>query len=414
MTNDTLPQLLAAIQASEDGDFLRVLAETTLNRLMDFDADNAVGATRHERSPDRTTYRNGYRERVLETRVGALDLKIPKFRSGPSYYPSFILEPRRLMEKALTAVIQEAWINGVSTRRVEELVQAMGMSGISKSQVSKLCKEIDERVGSFLDRPLEGEWPYLWLDATYLKQRQGGRIVSVAAIIAVAATTDGRREIIGLSVGDSEAMVFWMEFLRSLVKRGLKGVKLVVSDAHEGLKAAISKTLSGSTWQRCRVHTTRNLLARVPKAQQSRLAALLREAFTAPNAEKAHAAWRAVADAARETHPKLAEAMDEAENDVLAYMDFPAAHRAKLHSTNGLERLNKEVKRRADVVGIFPNEAAIIRLVGAVLMEANDEWQLQHRYLSIEALAEISADDSGEKYTLASPAAAPILTPRAD
>jgi transposase-like protein len=413
MTNDNLQQLLAAIQMSEDGDFLRVLAETTLNRLMDFDADNAAGAARHERSPDRTTYRNGYRDRVLETRVGALDLKIPKFRSGPSYYPGFILEPRRLMEKALTAVIQEAWINGVSTRRVEELVQAMGMSGISKSQVSKLCKEIDERVGSFLDRPLEGEWPYLWLDATYLKQRQGGRIVSVAAIIAVAATTDGRREIIGLSVGDSEAMVFWMEFLRSLVKRGLKGVKLVISDAHEGLKAAIQKTLSGSTWQRCRVHTTRNLLARVPKAQQSRLAALLREAFTAPNAEKAHAAWRAVANAARETHPKLADAMDEAENDVLAYMDFPSAHRAKLHSTNGLERLNKEVKRRADVVGIFPNEASIIRLVGAVLMEANDEWQLQHRYLSIEALAEISAGEDSEKYTLAPPAAAPILTPRA-
>jgi transposase-like protein len=317
------------------------------------------------------------------------------------------------MEKALTAVIQEAWINGVSTRRVEELVQAMGMTGISKSQVSKLCREIDERVGSFLDRPLEGEWPYLWLDATYIKQRQGGRIVSVAAIIAVAATTDGRREIIGLSIGDSEAMVFWMEFLRSLVKRGLKGVKLVISDAHEGLKAAISKALSGSTWQRCRVHTTRNLLARVPKTQQSRLAALLREAFTAPNAEKAHAAWRSVADAARESHSKLAVAMDEAENDVLAYMDFPAAHRAKLHSTNGLERLNKEVKRRADVVGIFPNEASIVRLVGAVLLEANDEWQLQHRYLSIEALAEISAGEDGDKYTLAQPAAAPILTPRA-
>lgn len=413
MTNDTLPQLLAAIQTSDDGDFLRVLAETTLNRLMDFDADNAIGAARHERSSERTTYRNGYRDRVLETRAGALDLKIPKFRSGPAYYPSFILEPRRLMEKALTAVIQEAWINGVSTRRVEELVQAMGMTGISKSQVSKLCKEIDERVGSFLDRPLEGEWPYLWLDATYLKQRQGGRIVSVAAIIAVAANTDGKREIIGLSIGDSEAMVFWMEFLRTLVKRGLKGVKLVVSDAHEGLKAAIQKALSGATWQRCRVHTTRNLLARVPKAQQSRLAALLREAFTAPNAEKAHAAWRSVADAARDSHPKLAEAMDEAEDDVLAYMDFPAAHRSKLHSTNGLERLNKEVKRRADVVGIFPNEASIIRLVGAVLMEANDEWQLQHRYLSIEALAEISTDEGAEKYTLAPPAAAPILTPRA-
>jgi len=414
MTDNTLPQLLSAIQNSDDGDFLRTLAETTLNRLMDFDAENAIGAARHERSADRTTYRNGYRDRVLETRVGALDLKIPKFRSGQSYYPGFILEPRRLLEKALTAVIQEAWINGVSTRRVEELVQAMGMTGISKSQVSKLCKEIDERVASFLERPLEGEWPYVWLDATYLKVRQGGRTVSVAAIIAVAANTDGRREIIGLSIGDSEAMVFWMEFLRSLVKRGLKGVKLVISDAHEGLKAAAFKVFQGTTWQRCRVHTTRNLLARVPKPQQSRLATLLRDAFTAPNAEKAHATWRAIADQARSAHPKLAEAMEEAENDVLAYMDFPAAHRVKLHSTNGLERLNKEVKRRADVVGIFPNEASIVRLVGAVLLEANDEWQLQHRYLSIEAFANVNTvDEEIDRFALAPPATSQILTPRA-
>ena len=414
MTDNTLPQLLSAIQNSDDGDFLRTLAETTLNRLMDFDAENAIGAARHERSADRTTYRNGYRDRVLETRVGALDLKIPKFRSGQSYYPGFILEPRRLLEKALTAVIQEAWINGVSTRRVEDLAQAMGMTGISKSQVSKLCKEIDERVASFLERPLEGEWPYVWLDATYLKVRQGGRTVSVAAIIAVAANTDGRREIIGLSIGDSEAMVFWMEFLRSLVKRGLKGVKLVISDAHEGLKAAAFKVFQGTTWQRCRVHTTRNLLARVPKPQQSRLATLLRDAFTAPNAEKAHATWRAIADQARSAHPKLAEAMEEAENDVLAYMDFPAAHRVKLHSTNGLERLNKEVKRRADVVGIFPNEASIVRLVGAVLLEANDEWQLQHRYLSIEAFASVdTVDEEIDRFALAPPAASQILTPRA-
>lgn len=373
MTDNTLPQLLSAIQNSDDGDFLRTLAETTLNRLMDFDAENAIGAARHERSADRTTYRNGYRDRVLETRVGALDLKIPKFRSGQSYYPGFILEPRRLLEKALTAVIQEAWINGVSTRRVEDLVQAMGMTGISKSQVSKLCKEIDERVASFLERPLEGEWPYVWLDATYLKVRQGGRTVSVAAIIAVAANTDGRREIIGLSIGDSEAMVFWMEFLRSLVKRGLKGVKLVISDAHEGLKAAAFKVFQGTTWQRCRVHTTRNLLARVPKPQQSRLATLLRDAFTAPNAEKAHATWRAIADQARSAHPKLAEAMEGAadrdrrprkppnENDVLAYIDFPDANRVKLHSTKGLERLSKEVKCRAEIVDL----RAFLRTVGS-------------------------------------------------
>ena len=288
------------------------------------------------------------------------------------------------------------------------------MTGILKSQVSKLCKEIDERVDSFLERPLEGEWPYVWLDATYLKVRQGGRTVSVAAIIAVAANTDGRREIIGLSIGDCEAVVFWTEFLRSLVKRGLKGVKLVISDAHEGLKAAAFKVFQGTTWQRCRVHTIRNLLARVPKPQQSRLATLLRDVFTAPNAEKAHATWRAIADQARSAHPKLAEAMEEAENDVLAYMDFPAAHRVNLHSTNGLERLNKEVNRRAGVVGIFPNEASIVRLVGAVLLEANDEWPLQHRYRSTEALASVNTvDEEIDRFALAPPAASQILAPRA-
>ena len=258
MTDDTM-HLLDVVQKSDDGDFLKAIAETALQRIMDADVDNIIGAARHERSPERLTYRNGYRERTLETRLGSLELKVPKLRAGPSYFPPF-LEPRRTIEKALTAVIQEAWIAGVSTRRVEDLVQAMGMSGISKSQVSKLCKDIDERVSSFLERPLEGDWPYVWLDATYLKQRQGGRIISVAVIIAVAANTEGRREIIGLNVGLSEAAPFWIDFLRSLNKRGLKGVKLVISDAHEGLKKAIRQVL-GATWQRCRVHTMRNLLA---------------------------------------------------------------------------------------------------------------------------------------------------------
>ena len=326
----------------------------------------------HERTAERLAHRHGYRERTLETRLGSLELKVPKLRTGTSYFPAF-LEPRRTIEKALTAVIQEAWIAGVSTRKVEDLVQAMGMSGISKSQVSKLCKEIDERVSSFLERPLEGDWPYLWLDATYLKQRQGGRIVSVAVIIAVAANTEGRREIIGLSVGQSEAAPFWIDFLRSLSRRGLKGVKLVISDAHEGLKLAIAQVL-GATWQRCRVHTMRNLLARVPKAQQSRVATMIREVFVQPTQDKARELWRAIAAQAHNSLPKLTAAMEAAEDDVLAYMTFPAAHRQKLHSTNTLERLNKEVKRRADVVGIFPGEASIIRLVGAVLMEQNDVY----------------------------------------
>jgi transposase-like protein len=408
MTDDTM-SVLALVQKSDDGDFLKTVAEAALQRIMDCDVENVIGALRHERSPDRLTYRNGYRDRTLETRLGNLELRVPKLRSGPSYFPAF-LEPRRTIEKALTAVVQEAWINGVSTRKVEDLVQAMGMTGISKSQVSKLCKEIDERVASFLERPLEGDYPYVWLDATYLKQRQGGRIVSVAVIIAVAATTEGRREIIGLTVGQSEAAPFWIDFLRSLVRRGLKGVKLVVSDAHEGLKSAITQVL-GATWQRCRVHTMRNLLARVPKAQQSRVATTIREVFVQPTQEKARELWRAIAASAHNSLPKLAQAMQAAEDDVLAYMTFPAAHRVKLHSTNTLERLNKEVKRRADVIGIFPNEASIIRLVGAVLMDQNDEWSLQHRYLSVEPLLELGAGDDDQN-RLVPPAAAPILTPR--
>jgi len=409
VTDDNMT-LLGAIQKSDDGDFLKTVAEAALQRIMDFDVENLVGAARHERSADRLAYRNGYRERTLETRLGSLDLKIPKLRSGEAYFPAF-LEPRRTIEKALTAVIQEAWIAGVSTRRVEGLVQAMGMSGISKSQVSKLCKEIDERVQSFLERPLEGDWPYLWLDATYLKQRQGGRIVSVAAIIAVAANTEGRREIIGLSIGASEAAAFWVDFLRSLTRRGLKNVKLVISDAHEGLKSAISQVM-GATWQRCRVHTMRNLLSRVPKAQQSRVATMIREVFVQPTQAKAREMWRAIAASAHNAIPKLTDAMNAAEDDVLAYMTFPAAHRAKLHSTNTLERLNKEVKRRADVVGIFPGEAAIIRLIGAVLMEQNDEWQLQHRYLSLEPLADLNQLGQEERSALVPPAEAFIIPTR--
>ena len=265
----------------------------------------------------------------------------------------------------------------------------MGLSGISKSQVSKLCKDIDERVGAFLERPLEGEWPYLWLDATYLKQREGGRIVSVAAIIAVAVNTDGRREIIGLKIGPSEAETFWSGFLKTLVRRGLKGVKLVVSDAQEGLKQAIARVL-GAAWQRCRVHWMRNALAHVPKGQHTMVAAALRQAFLQADADTARHTWRQVADQLRPRWPKLAALMDESEHDVLAYLAFPAQHRTKLHSTNPLERLNKEVKRRADVVGIFPNEPAIVRLVGAVLLEQHDEWQLQHRYMQLEAMAELT------------------------
>jgi putative transposase len=386
MTEDRLP-LAELLQKAGDGDFLRSVAEAVLQLLMEADVEGLIGAGRYERSAERLNWRNGHRERTLDTRLGSLQLRIPKLRQG-SYFPPF-LEARKTSEKALVAVIQEAWIGGVSTRRVDDLVQAMGLAGISKSTVSKLCKDIDERVSAFLERPLEGEWPYLWLDATYLKQREGGRIVSVAAIIAVAVDSEGRREIVGLHIGPSEAETFWSTFLRSLHKRGLKGVKLVISDAHEGLKGAIRRVF-GVTWQRCRVHWMRSALAHVPKGQQTMVAAALRQAFLQPDQESARRVWRQVADQLRGRWPKLGALMDESEHEVLAYLSFPAQHRAKLHSTNPLERLNKEVKRRADVVGIFPGEAAIVRLIGAVLLEANDEWQLQHRYMQLEAMAELA------------------------
>ena len=387
MTEDRLP--LAELMAKAgDGDFLRTVAEAVVQLLMEADVDGVIGAGRHERSGERTTYRNGFRDRALDTRLGTLQLRIPKLRQG-SYFPPF-LEPRKTSGKALVAVIQEAWIGGVSTRRVDDLVQAMGLSGISKSTVSKLCCDIYDRVGAFLDRPLAGEWPYLWLDATYLKQREGGRIVTVAAIIAVAANTEGKREIVGLHIGPSEAETFWATFLKSLVKRGLRGTKLVISDAHEGLKAAIRRVM-GASWQRCRVHWMRNALAYVPKGQQSMASAALRQAFIQPDRAGASQTLRHVADQLRGKWPKLGAFIDDSETDVLAHMDFPAQHRTKLHSTNPIERLNKEVKRRADVVGIFPNEASIVRLIGAVLLEANDEWQTQHRYMQTEAMAELMA-----------------------
>ena len=385
MTEDRLP-LAELMQKAGDDDFLRNVAEAVVQLLMEADVDGLIGAGRHERPGERTTQRNGYRDRTLDTRLGSLQLRIPKLRQG-SYFPPF-LEPRKTSEKALVAVIQEAWIGGVSTRRVDDLVQAMGLSGISKSTVSKLCKDIDDRVNAFLDRPLDGDWPYLWLDATYLKQREGGRIVSVAAIIAVAANTEGKREIVGLHIGPSEAETFWATFLRSLVKRGLRGTRLVISDAHEGLKAAIRRVV-GASWQRCRVHWMRNALAYVPKGQQSMAAAALRQAFIQPDRINASQTLRHVADQLREKWPKLGTFIDDSEADVLAHMDFPSQHRTKLHSTNPIERLNKEVKRRADVVGIFPNEGSIIRLIGAVLLEANDEWQTQHRYMQTEPMAEL-------------------------
>jgi transposase-like protein len=394
MTDDTMA-LRTLLEKSPDADFLREMIGFAAERLMQLEVQGLTGAAHGERSPERINSRNGFRDRIWETRAGSVELRIPKLRKG-SYFPGF-LEPRRLAEKALTAVIQEAYVQGVSTRSVDELVQAMGMSGISKSQVSRLIVEIDDRVKAFLSRPIEGDWPYVWLDATYVKVRQNGRIVSVAVIIAVGVNTDGRREVLGMQIGASEAETFWTGFLRSLTRRGLRGVKLVISDAHEGLKAAITKILS-ATWQRCRVHFMRNALAHAGKSGRRVVSAFVATAFAQEDAASARSQWRQVADQLRPKLPKLAAFMDDAEADVLAYMSFPKEHRAKLHSTNPLERVNGEIKRRTEVVGIFPNEDAIMRLVGAILLETNDEWAVQRsRYMSLETIAPLSDDDAPVK-----------------
>jgi transposase-like protein len=375
--------LIELIGKSGDAAFVRELLAFAAERLMEIEVAERTGAALGERSPARRVQRNGYRERDWDTRAGSIELKIPKLRKG-SYFPAF-LEPRRTAERALAAVIQEAYVQGISTRSVDDLVQAMGLSGVSKSEVSRLCAELDERVRAFLGRPIEGEWPYLWIDATYVKVRSGGRIVSTAVIIATAVNTDGRREVLGMATGLSEAETFWKAFLRSLADRGLRGVKLVVSDDHKGLRAAADKVLH-ATAQRCRVHFMRNALARVPTGQRNMVAALLRTIFTQDGKAAAHEQWRKVADSLRPRFAKLAELMDQAEQDVLAHMSFPREHWPQLASTNPLERLNAEIKRRTDVVGIFPNDAAIVRLVGALLMEQNDEWAVARRYMTLETL----------------------------
>jgi putative transposase len=386
MTDDRVA-LLELIEKRADADLVREMLSFAAERLMEAEVQARTGAAHGTRDPARQVQRNGYRERGWETRAGRIELEIPRLRRG-SYFPSF-LEPRRTAEKALTAVIQEAYIHGVSTRAVDDLVRAMGGSGISKSEVSRLVEEIDGRVNAFLSRPLEGEWPYVWIDATYVKAREGGRIVSTATIIAVGVNTDGRREVLGVATGPSEAEVFWKGFLRSLADRGLRGVKLVIADDHKGLRAAAAKVFH-ATLQRCRVHWMRSALAHLPAQQRPAVTAMLKTIFAQESAAEARAQWDSVAGALRERAPKLAGLMDEAREDVLAYTAFPKEHWPQIASTNPLERLNGEVKRRSDVVGIFPNPAAIIRLVGALMLEQNDEWAVGRRYMTLESLAVLS------------------------
>lgn len=357
----TLMNHLRQLGVEQDTDFLREAIQVLMQALIELEVSEQIGAGRYERNGQRTTQRNGYRERGYETRVGEIDLHIPKLRQG-TYFPS-LLVPRRRSEKALLAVIQQAYIAGVSTRKVDDLVKAMGLSGIDKSKVSRICQQLDEVVQHFRQRPFEQAYPYVWLDALYLKVRQNHRIVSLAVVIAIGVRDTGERDVLGFEVGASEEESFWLAFLRGLVARGLQGVQLVISDAHSGLKAAIGTVFHGASWQRCRVHFMRNVLAHIPKTDKAMVAALLRTVFAQPNREAAAEQVRLVCDLLDKRWPKAAQLVRDAEADILAYMAFPAEHWKRIYSNNPLERLNKEVKRRTNVVGVFPDVPSVLRLV---------------------------------------------------
>jgi putative transposase len=384
----SLLEQLSKYVVEKDKDFLKEALTLLINALMDAEVTSMIGAEKYERSENRNNHRNGYRQREWDTRLGTLQLSIPKLRYG-SYFPS-LLEPRKMSEKALLNVVQEAYVHGVSTRKVDELVESLGIKGMDKSEVSGISKQLDGFVTEFKNRILEGEYPYLWLDATFPKVREGGRVCSMALVIAVGVNQSGEREILGFDVGMSEDGAFWEEFLRKLVARGLKGVKFVVSDAHEGLKSAIKKVLTGSTWQRCRVHFMRNVLSQVPKKCQGMVSSIIRTIFAQNDQESAREQLRHVVDELRGRFPKAMEILEAAEEDILAYMAFPREHWIQIHSTNPLERLNREIRRRTDVVCIFPNRDAVIRLVGTMLMEQNDEWQVGRRYFSLESMEKLT------------------------
>jgi transposase-like protein len=388
LPQSALSELLDAIRAGGGEDLLREAMRLALQELIELEATQVIGAARYERTEERATHRNGSRTRLLSTKAGDVELHIPKLREG-SFFPA-LLEPRRRIDRALWAVVMEAYVHGVSTRKVDDLVAALGIeAGVSKSEVSRICKELDTVVGAFRERRLDHVgFPYLFLDATYVKAHEGAQVVSKAIVIATGVRRDGEREILGLAVGDSEEGAFWAAFLRSLRARGLSGVRLVISDAHEGLKGAVGSILLGSAWQRCRVHFLRNVLSRVPRGSAEMVLAAIRTIFAQPDAASAHEQLGEIVDKLTPRFPAVAAMLADAREDLLAYTAFPVAHWRKLWSTNPLERVNKEIKRRTDVVGIFPNEAAVLRLAGAVLLEIHDEWQVaSRRYLSEGSMA---------------------------
>lgn len=393
LSQSALDELLDAIRAGDGLDLAREAFRLVAQELIELEATQAIGAARYERTDDRTTHRNGSRTRMLSTKAGDVELHVPKLREG-SFFPS-LLSPRRRIDRALWAVVMEAYVHGVSTRKVDDLVAALGIeAGVSKSEVSRICGELDITVGAFRERPLDHvAFPYLFLDATYVKAHAGASVVSKAIVVATGVTATGEREVLGLDVGDSEDGAFWTGFLRSLRARGLGGVRLVVSDAHEGLTGAIGSVLLGAAWQRCRVHFLRNVLARVPRASAQMVLAAIRTIFAQPDGASARAQLEEVADKLAPGFPVVAGMLRDAREDLLAFAAFPVAHWRKVWSTNPLERVNKEIKRRTDVVGIFPNEAAVLRLAGAVLLEMHDEWQVaDRRYLSEGSMALLDGD----------------------
>jgi len=400
LSQSALSDLLDAMRAGGSLDVMREALTLVLQELIEAEAAQAIGAARYERTDERTTHRNGSRSRLLSTKAGDVELRIPKFREG-SFLP-ILLEPRRRIDRALWAVVMEAYVHGVSTRKVDDLVRALGIdAGISKSEVSRICAELDAVVGAFRERRLDHvAFPYVFLDATYVKAHEGPSVVSKAIVIATGVTATGDREVLGVAVGDSEDGAFWTAFARSLRGRGLGGVRLVISDAHQGLKTAIATVFLGAAWQRCRVHFLRNVLARIPKGRAEMVLALIRTIWAQPDPSAVREQLDAVADKLAPGFPVVAAMLREAREDVTAFAAFPFAHWKKIWSTNPLERVNKEIKRRTDVVGIFPNEAAVVRLAGAVLLEVHDEWAVaERRYLAEGSMALLDGlpDDDSTK-----------------